>query len=132
MEVILLAEPNRPITKIKSAYMNQYDAQQERMRRRKKRLWQRLIVVGLAFLVTFGVMFTYHIKQRAQYAKIESKYEQLTDEMTDLEKREKALLEEIDLLNDEEYILDIARSNYFLSKKGELIFQLENQEERTY
>ena len=112
--------------------MNQYDAQQERARRRKKQLWRRLVVVSMAFLVVFGVMITYHLKQRAQYSEIEQEYEELNDKMVGLEKQKDSLLEEIDLLNDEEYILDIARTNYFLSKKGELIFQTDDQDERTY
>jgi len=127
-----LAKPDKPIPKIKSAYMNQYDAQQERARRRKKQLWRRLVVVSMAFLVVFGVMITYHLKQRAQYSEIEQEYEELNDKMVGLEKQKDSLLEEIDLLNDEEYILDIARTNYFLSKKGELIFQTDDQDERTY
>ncbi|HLQ95679.1 MAG TPA: septum formation initiator family protein [Pseudogracilibacillus sp.] len=127
-----MARPEKPVTKIKSSYMNHYDAKQERQRRRKKRLFQRLTIIGLAFLVVFGVMFTYHIKQRAQQAEIEKQHEELTNKMDGLENTEDALSEEIDLLNDEDYILDIARTNYFLSKEGELIIQTEDEDERAY
>ncbi|HLR53599.1 MAG TPA: septum formation initiator family protein [Pseudogracilibacillus sp.] len=125
-------KPEKPVTKIKSAYMNHYDAKQERENKRKKRLFQRLTIIGLAFLVAFGVMFTYHTKQRAQHADLEEQQEELTEEMDGLENTEEALQEEIDLLNDEDYILDIARTNYFLSKEGELIIQTEDQDERAY
>lgn len=112
--------------------MNKYDAQKERARRRKKQLYQRLIIVGAGFAVIFAVMITYHFKQRIQHANMQEEYQSLIDKADGLEKQENALLEEIDLLNDDEYILDIARTNYFLSKKGELIFQVEDQEERAY
>lgn len=112
--------------------MHQYDAQKERARRRKKQLFQRLIIIGAAFAVIFAVMITYHFKQRMQLADMQEEYAELMDTSDSLEKQENVLLEEIGLLNDDEYILDIARTNYFLSKKGELIFQVEEQEERAY
>lgn len=127
-----MTEPGKPVTRIKSAYMHQYDAQKERARRRKKQLFQRLIIIGAAFAVIFAVMITYHFKQRMQLADMQEEYAELMDTSDSLEKQENVLLEEIGLLNDDEYILDIARTNYFLSKKGELIFQVEEQEERAY
>ncbi len=50
-------------------------------------------------------------------AKVE-KYEQLEEQMTALKKEEKDLKEEIQLLNDDEYLLDLARTNYFFLEKG--------------
>lgn len=132
MEVKSLTEPNKSVTRIKSAYMNQYDAQKERVHRRKRKLLNRLIIIGLAFMVAFGVMITYHVKQRVQQAELQKEYDTLTEQIAGLEKDERAFQEEINLLNDDEYILDIARTNYFLSKKGELIIQIEDHNERTY
>src|SRR5690625_2306615 len=112
--------------------MNKYNAKLERNRRRKKRLIQRLVFASAVIVITFGVLLTYHLKQRSLNADKQEQYEELTEQITILEQEEKELLEEIDLLNDEEYILDIARTNYFLSKKGELIFQVKEEEERSY
>ncbi len=58
-------------------------------------------------------------------------YEQLQDELATLKKDEKNMKEEITLLNDEEYVLEIARTNYFFSKEGELIFNIP-QEKPSY
>lgn len=120
------------MAKIQSEYMEQYQLQQERKQRRKKRLIQRLVFAATVMVVILGVMVTYHVKQRALYSEKLDQYEELQNELTLLEQEEKELLEEIDLLNDEEYILDIARTNYFLSKEGELIFQIEGEDERSY
>lgn len=112
--------------------MNLYDAQQERVQRHKRKLVQRLVIIGAAFMIVFAVMITYHYKQRTQQANLQEQYDELTEQLEGLEQQEKTLQEEIDLLNDDEYILDIARTNYFLSKKGELIFQIDDVEERGY
>lgn len=127
-----LARSNKTVARIRSEYMDQYQLQQERNRRRKKRLIQRLVIAGTAMVIIIGVMISYHVKQRALYSEKLEQYEQLQEELTILEQEEKELREEIDLLNDEEYILDIARTKYFLSKEGELIFQIEGEEERAY
>ena len=114
------------VRRMNSSYMDHYDMQMERMKRRKKRFIRRLTMVGLVMLLGFAFLFTYHMKQRATYADAKENYEQLSEEMAIHEAEEKELLQEIELLNDEEYILDIARSSYFLSKKGEIIFQIDN------
>lgn len=129
---VRLARSNKTVARIRSEYMDQYQLQQERNRRRKKRLIQRLVIAGTAMVIIISVMISYHVKQRALYSEKLEQYEQLQEELTILEQEEKELREEIDLLNDEEYILDIARTNYFLSKEGELIFQIEGEEERAY
>src|SRR5690625_1959976 len=112
--------------------MNQYDQQVDSNRSRKKRFIRRFTFCSLVIAVTFVIMFSYHMKQRAIYAEKQAEFDALTEKIVKLELKEKELLEEIDLLNDDEYILDIARSSYFLSKKGELIFQDPDEHDRSY
>ncbi len=73
-------------------------------------------------VLVLGSLAIYHFKQRSIQAEIENDYIELQTEMDQLEKEEKDLMEEIALLKDEDYILELARTNYFLSKEGELIF----------
>jgi len=132
VEVELMNDRQKRVTRIKSDYMHQYDVHMERNRRRKRKLLQRLIIFSTVAIIILGVITSYHVKQRGIYAEKQEENENLTEEIADLKIQEKELVEEINLLNDEEYVLDIARTNYFLSKKGELIFQLDDPEERSY
>jgi cell division protein DivIC len=70
----------------------------------------------------------YHWNQRALHAEKTEEYEELQAELEALKQEEVQLKEEIELLNDESYVLDIARTNYFFTKKGELIFQLPDED----
>lgn len=124
--------PNKRVTRIKSDYVRQYDAHMELKQKRKKSLFQRLVVFTTLFVIALGVMISYHVTQRSSYAAKQEESELLAEEIGNLQSEETSLLEEIDLLNDKEYVLDIARTNYFLSKKGELIFQVDQSEERSY
>lgn len=116
------------VTKMNSSYMDKYDAHVDRQRRKKSRLTRRLILFAVVVMITLGSMATYHIKQRDVYADKAEEYVSLQEEYASLQQKETYYNEEINLLNDDEYILDIARTNYFFSKEGELIFKVPNKD----
>lgn len=116
------------ITKIESSYMDKYDIYIERQKRKKKRLVRRLSLFMVLTIIVFGSMTVYHMKQRSLHAEKLEQYEQLEKDLIKLEEQERNLKEEIELLNNEDYVLDIARTNYFLSKEGELIFTVPDKE----
>lgn len=123
-----MSQEQKSITRMDSSYMRQYDAQMERQKRKKQRLIRRLVVFAVVVIIAFGGMATYHVKQRSLHAEKLGEYEQLEAELADLHEQKDYLNEEIELLNDDEYILDIARTNYFFSKEGELIFKIPNKD----
>ncbi|TQS75329.1 septum formation initiator family protein [Ornithinibacillus gellani] len=123
-----MAEKEKSITQLNRNYIKQYDAYIERRKRKKKRLIRRLVLFTVIVMLAFGSLATYHIKQRVLHAEKKDQYEQLQKDYASLQKEENYLQEEIDLLNNDEYILEIARTNYFFSKKGELIFKIPNKD----
>lgn len=127
-----MTKPNQTITEMQSEYMEKYNTQLARHQRRKKHLRQRLVAFGLVIVVVFGALAVYHLKQRSISAEKTEQYILLSEQMAKLELEEEGLREEIALLSDDAYILDIARTKYFLSKKGDLIFQVEDEEDRSY
>ena len=48
--------------------------------------------------------------------------------MTQLTNRNETLKEEVEKLSDIDYLLQIARKDYFFSKDGEIIFKLPDEE----
>lgn len=118
----------KTITRLDSNYMQQYDAYIERQKRKKQRLIRRLVLFSMVVVITIGTMAAYHVKQRVLQSEKQEEYQQLEEELASLKKQEKNLEEEIELLNDEEYVLEIARTNYFLSKEGELIFKIPDED----
>lgn len=114
--------PKDTVTRMKSDYIQEYEAQERKEKRRRKAILKRLIVFSTLAVLVLGSLTIYHFKQRSLQADIENEYTELQEEMNQLEKEEKDLMEEIALLKDEDYVLELARTNYFLSKEGELIF----------
>ncbi|CDQ37762.1 MULTISPECIES: FtsB family cell division protein [Virgibacillus] len=123
-----MASDKQTVTRLDSNYMQQYDAYVDRQKRKKKRLIRRLVLFSLIAVIAFGSMATYHIKQRVLHAEKTEEYEALQQDLAELEKQENNLKEEVELLKDEDYVLQIARTNYFFSKEGELIFKIPEED----
>ncbi|MEN2466830.1 septum formation initiator family protein [Ornithinibacillus sp. FSL M8-0202] len=121
-------QKKKTVTKLNSQYMEQYDAHVERQKRKKKRLVRRLVLFMTLIAFIAGSMAVYHFQQRTLHTEKMEEYKQLQEELADLEQKEKKFKEEIQLLNDEDYILEIARTKYFLSKEGELIFKTPDED----
>ncbi|CQR47470.1 Cell division protein DivIC [Paraliobacillus sp. PM-2] len=112
------------VSRINSSYMKKYDAHVERQRKKKKRLHRRLTLFAIVVCITFGSIITYHMNQRSLYAKKNEEYQTLQEEYKVLQQEEKDLTEKVKLLKDEEYVLQIAKTNYFFTKEGEIVFKL--------
>ncbi|WP_373894552.1 FtsB family cell division protein [Virgibacillus natechei] len=123
-----MSKKEKTVTRLDSQYMQQYDAHMERQKRKKQRLIRRLVLFSIIAAIAIGSMTVYHIQQRSLHAEKAEEYEQLEEELASLQDQEENYKEEIDLLQDEEYVLDVARTNYFFSKEGELIFNLPEEE----
>ncbi|MDX8047547.1 septum formation initiator family protein [Gracilibacillus sp. S3-1-1] len=116
------------VSRINDAYIEQHDAQVKRQKRRKKKLYRRLLFFGIVAAIIMIGLVAYHIDQRVKYHHMQQEYADLTDQLSDLEKEEKKLKEEIELLNDEEYLLQIAKTNYFFTEEGEIVFKLPEED----
>lgn len=120
----LSAVKNRSITKIQSGYVQQHEMNEQSAARRKKLLIRRLVVfVIFASLISYFMVSTL-ISQASSLDEIKAEQKALKDELNTLVKEEKVLKEEIVKLNDDEYIAKLARKDYFLSEKGEIIFSI--------
>ncbi|MEC5426069.1 septum formation initiator family protein [Virgibacillus sp. C22-A2] len=123
-----MSSKKKTVTRLDSSYMQQYDAHQERQKKKKQRLYRRLVLFSVIVVIAIGSMATYHFNQRVVQKEKAEQYEQLEKELVSLEKEEENLREEIELLNDEDYVLEIARTNYFFSRKGEMIFKISDED----
>ncbi|WP_254391761.1 septum formation initiator family protein [Terribacillus sp. DMT04] len=123
-----MARQKRNVTKMESSYTKKYDAYTERQRKKQKRLFRRLILFAAFAVVLLGLMIAFHIHQRGVYTAKQSEYKEKQEELAGLQKKEEELKEEIELLNDKSYVLEIARTNYFYSKDGETIFKITEEE----
>ena len=114
----------RNIAKIKNQYVQQREKAGIAETRKRKLLFRRLAVFALFASVISYLMISTFITQSAALEKKQAEKERLEQKLAGLQKKQEILDEEIVKLNDDEYIAKLARKEYFLSEKNEIIFNL--------
>jgi cell division protein DivIC len=110
------------VTKLHSSYVIEQEKKEQRAMRRRRIAVIRFTLLSSILMAISAMLLYALISQSANIeAKIEEKKE-LEQKLEKLGKQQKRLEEEIKKLNDDEYIAELARKNYFLSKEGEIIF----------
>ncbi|MGM9986996.1 MAG: septum formation initiator family protein [Bacillaceae bacterium] len=94
---------------------------------KKKKFLVRACILLVIGLIVSGFMYSNVQNQKAEIKKIKEKRMKLENDYKQLTKEKKFLENEIKKLNDDEYILKIARRDFFFSKEGELIFPVESR-----
>ena len=112
------------IARIENQYVQQREKAGIAETRRRKLLFRRLAVFALFASVISYLMISTFISQSAALEKKQAEQEHLEKKLASLQKQQEILDEEIIKLNDDEYIAKLARKEYFLSEKNEIIFNL--------
>ncbi len=119
---------NRKVTKIQSSYVYEQDQKLAIKKRERKRLYRRLTAFSILFVIISGSLIFYYFNQRALLNEKQNEYDELIAELEQIEYNNENLKYEIELLSDLDYLLQIARKDYFFSKDGEIIFKLPDEE----
>lgn len=105
---------------------NEYNEQRPRNKRNKfMRRAGFLLIVGL---IVSSLMYSNVRHQQVEVQKIREQKVELQKQHDNLLKEKRFLEKEIAQLNDDEYILKIARRDFFFSKEGEIIFPVDSQQ----
>ncbi|RSK25496.1 septum formation initiator family protein [Bacillus sp. HMF5848] len=114
----------RNVRMIQSQQVAAYEKEVTQQKTRRRRALKRLFVL-MTFTVAcvFGLISLMSSQSELMHKKNEER-DKLIYELKELEKEQKSLEQEIVKLQDEEYVAKLARKEYFLSKDGEIIFNL--------
>ena len=106
-------ERKRNIAQIQNDYQKQMEQQAQRLKRKRRGLLRRLTVFGVIVLM-FAVLVTSALwSQSSALKQLQTKQEDISDEIKKLKSKE--------------YVLELARRDYYMSKKGEKIFDVGNK-----
>ncbi|WP_100405943.1 FtsB family cell division protein [Bacillus solitudinis] len=112
------------VREMDTAYIQQKEQEFEQQSKKRRGLIRRLSVLGiiasclvcLAFVTIYAQANTIEDKEMEKLA--------LEKQLVHLQAEEKKLEQDIDNYNDLDYIAEIARRDYYLSKPGETLFKL--------
>ncbi|WP_054709780.1 septum formation initiator family protein [Bacillus sp. JCM 19041] len=122
-----LASKRATIKELDTDYMEQ--RQQELMRQAKRRrgLFRRLTFIGIVFAVLAIFCSVTLFSQQADIKEKQAEHEQALVEQESLIEEEQRLLQEIDNYQDDEFIKEIARRDYYLTLPGETRINVSKQ-----
>lgn len=112
------------VTEVNSNYNKEQQLQEKVRERRRRGLIRRLIAFAVPALVLTILFISVFTSQAATIKEKELQQKQAEEELVKLEQQEKYLKEEIKKLNNLDYIGELARRDYSMSKPGETIFKL--------
>ena len=118
----------KKITQMDTPYIQYQEKRTQSFEKKKIGLTRRLVIFGIFAIITTGIVLTTLFSQHSALKAKEEHKSELKVKLSDLQKDEARLKEEIIKLNDDEYIAKFARKEYFLSDDGEIIFNLPENE----
>lgn len=124
------SKSRQKIMTMENTYTKQQEIKERALARKKVLLFRRLSLL-LIITVAFSYILISTLISRNDLLK-EKKQEKVKLEKTiaKLDKKKSLLKDEVVKLNDDEYIAKLARSEYFLSQDGEIIFNIPEPKEK--
>ncbi|KMY48169.1 FtsB family cell division protein [Peribacillus loiseleuriae] len=119
----------KKVAKIESDYVLQQEQQEHTYIKKRRGLIRRLTFYGICAAIISVLTAITLITQAEALETKTAEMEQVESKLAQLKKTANVLKEEIVKLEDDEYIAKLARKEYFLSEKGEIIFNLPEKED---
>ncbi|ENR6338550.1 septum formation initiator family protein [Listeria monocytogenes] len=112
------------VARIENRYIKDTATMKKTRSRRRIALFRRLAFMAIIFVVVGGLLTITYTKQALTLKEKKAKQVQVNKKMVAMKDEEEALNEQIKKLHNDDYIAKLARSEYYLSKDGEIIFNI--------
>lgn len=122
-------KPAATVESIHTEYAQSLQQKVDRKKAQKVRLYRRLTVLSIAAILVLSVLAHTFFDQKRLLTMKKEEQEELLVELESLEEEQDALKGQLAKLDDDEYIAKLARQEYFLSDKNEIIFSMPNKKE---
>lgn len=117
------------VRKIENDYVRTADRQLEKKVKKKIGLRRRLTAFFIIASVVLVCLMGMILNQNERLAEKEAQKEKMLAELEEVKKQQEQLKLQIKKLEDDEYIAKLARKEYFLSDKGEIIFTIPKKDQ---
>ncbi|EIP0688385.1 septum formation initiator family protein [Listeria monocytogenes] len=112
------------VARIENRYIKDTATMKKTRSRRRIALFRRLAFMAIIFVVVGGLLTITYTKQALTLKEKKAKQVQVDKKMVAMKDEGEALNEQIKKLHNDDYIAKLARSEYYLSKDGEIIFNI--------
>ncbi|WP_046173317.1 FtsB family cell division protein [Domibacillus indicus] len=117
------------VASIKNSFVMSENRKSMFKMRHKQKLLRRLAAfAGIAFII-IGILISALVTKNGNLKEKEQELAEAKSTMSELQAQQKESEEELIRLQDDEYIMELARKYYFMSKDGEIIFNIPEENE---
>ncbi|EUJ40309.1 cell division protein DivIC [Listeria weihenstephanensis FSL R9-0317] len=125
-----MRKDQRNVTRMNNRYVQDETIMKKQRSRRRVALFRRLLMLAAVIVViSGGLVYAYSQQVSLLHAKEKEKVE-LNKKSLAVAQDQKELKSTINKLHDDDYIAKLARSEYFLSEKGEIIFNIPDENDK--
>ena len=124
-----MAGKKRKVTSMQNSYVKQHEIKTQAASKRRKLLIRRLSLFTLIVAASTWFLLSSLMSQASKLDEKKAEKAKVEEQLAQLKRKESMLKDEIVKLNDDDYIAKLARSEYFLSDKGEIIFNIPESKE---
>ncbi|GGL64209.1 FtsB family cell division protein [Sporolactobacillus putidus] len=110
------------VTRLQTDYVQSLEIIEKRRKKRRKGLIRRLAAFAVAFTAICVFMVSSLVSQTHSLDSAQAQKSKLEKKLSAQNAHDGQLKQRIHLLNDKNYIGEVARRDYLLSKNGEIIF----------
>ncbi|RJZ12336.1 Cell division protein DivIC [Listeria monocytogenes] len=112
------------VARIENRYIKDTATMKKTRSRRRIALFRRLAFMAIIFAVVGGLLTITYTKQVLTLKEKKEKQVQVDKKMVAMKDEQDSLNEQIKKLHNDDYIAKLARNEYYLSKDGEIIFNI--------
>ncbi|MCP3764510.1 septum formation initiator family protein [Domibacillus sp. A3M-37] len=117
------------VASLKNAFVMSEEKRSMFKMQHKRKLMRRLAAFTAVTLIILGTLLSGLITQTGSLKEKEQELAEAKSTLSGLEQQQKQSEEELVRLQDDEYIAELARKDYFLSDDGEIIFNIPEENE---
>lgn len=119
-----MSKQSHNVTRLNNQYVSEFNYQQKLKQQRKKHLRRRLLAISIVGFILLLIPTVPLVRDYFSARQFEAEKVEAAEQLAELEGYQEDLEYYIDLLNDDEYVAKLARSEYYLSQDDEVIFNL--------
>lgn len=119
-----MSKQSHNVTHLNNQYVSEFNYQQKLKQQRKKHLRRRLLAISIVGFILLLIPTVPLVRDYFSARQFEAEKVEAAEQLAELEGYQEDLEYYIDLLNDDEYVAKLARSEYYLSQDDEVIFNL--------
>lgn len=122
---------NKKVADLDNRYTKKENANKKIRSLRRTALFRRLLVMGIAFFIVGGTLVYTYTKQTIMLKDKQEQKVKVDRKLASLQDKENLLNDQILKLHDDNYIAKLARSEYYLSKNGEIVFKIDGDKDNS-